>query len=83
MNLSTIFILVGLLFNTLASLIMLYPYLRTHKNVDDDLILDMDHEGNYMQKKHLKNRKLAKLGLSLFTLGFILQFVGIFLEIYN
>ncbi len=81
MDLSIILILVGLLFNTAASLVMLYPYLRAHENVDDDLIVDMDHKGNYKQKRHLKGRKLGKVGFILFTIGFGLQFFGVFLQV--
>jgi len=48
MNLPTIIILIGLLFNTLASLVMLYPYISIKRNVDDDFILNMDKEtGDY------------------------------------
>ena len=82
MNLSTILILVGLSFNTLASLVMLYPYLSIRRNVDDDFILDMDKEtGDYTQKKHIKGRRLGMAGFCLFALGFFIQIIGVFLSI--
>ena len=82
MTLSNILILIGLLFNTVASLIMLYPYLSVRKNVDDDFIVDMDKKtGDYTQKKHLKDRKLGMVGFTLFALGFIFQIIGIILQI--
>lgn len=78
MNLSTILILIGLSFNTLASLVMLYPYLSIRRNVDDDFIVDMDKEtGDYTQKKHIKNRKLGIAGFALFAIGFTFQIIGV------
>ena len=78
MNLSSVLILIGLSLNTMASLIMLYPYLNTRKNVDDDFIVDMNmNTGDYTQKKHLEDKKLGKIGYILFALGFLLQIWGI------
>jgi hypothetical protein len=77
---SDIFILTGLSFNTIASFIMLYPYLNIKKNVENDFIVDMDKRtGDYTQRKHLKDRKLGMSGFILFAIGFILQIVGIIL----
>ena len=77
---SDIFILIGLSFNTIASFIMLYPYLSIKRNVEDDFIVDMDKRtGDYTQKKHLKDRKLGMIGFLLFATGFILQIVGLIL----
>ena len=82
MNLPTILILVGLSFNTFASLAMLYPYLNIRRNIDDDFIVDMNKEtGDYTRKKHVKDRKLGTAGFFLFAIGFILQIIGIFLNI--
>ncbi|MBI2621065.1 MAG: hypothetical protein HYW63_00270 [Candidatus Levybacteria bacterium] len=81
MNYSALFIVSGLGVNTIASLIMLYPYLNINRYVDDDLILKMNMKtGKYYQKKHLKNRKLGIIGFSLFAMGFVLQIIGIVLE---
>lgn len=75
---SIILILIGLSFNTLASLVMLYPYLSIRRNVDDDFIVDMDKEtGNYTQKKHIKDRKLGIAGFVLFATGFTFQIIGV------
>lgn len=77
MNNGKLLTLIGLAFNTIASVIVLYPLLNTKKNVDDDYILSMDKKGNYTQKKHLKDRNVGILGFSLFALGFILQIFGL------
>lgn len=82
MNCSTLFIILGLLINTSASLVMLYPYLNISRNIDGDYIIKMDKKtGNYTQKKHLKDRKLGIIGFSLFALGFILQIIGIMSQV--
>ncbi|KKU86878.1 hypothetical protein A3B85_02365 [Candidatus Nomurabacteria bacterium RIFCSPHIGHO2_02_FULL_37_13] len=81
MNLSSIPILIGLLLNTFASLIMLYPHLRGYGNIDDDYITDMDHEGNYIQKKHVKDKKLGIVGFVLFAVGFAFQTIGVVVSI--
>ena len=79
---SIILILIGLSFNTLASLMMLYPFLSVRRNVDDDFIVDMDKEtGDYTQKKHLKGRKLGMAGFALFALGFAFQIIGVIIGI--
>lgn len=79
---SIVFIIFGLLTNTVASLVMLYPYLNVSRNVDDDYIVSMDMKtGDYTQKKHLKDRKLGIIGFSLFAFGFILQIIGIILQV--
>lgn len=62
---------------------VLYPYLRTHRNVDDDLILDMDHEGNYKKREGIMYRQLGIVGFSLFIVGFELQLLGILLQVYG
>lgn len=79
---SIILILIGLSFNTLASLMMLYPFLSVRRNVDDDFIVNMDKEtGDYTQKKHLKGRKLGMAGFALFAVGFAFQIVGVIIGI--
>jgi len=78
MNSPTNFIIYGLIINTIASLTMLYPYLKITREVDDDYITNMDMKtGKYTQIKHLKDRKLGIFAFSLFALGFILQIIGI------
>ena len=69
--------LIGLSFNSVASIIMLYSFLKITRNVDDDYIINMDKNGNYTQKKHVKNRKFGIIGFSLYVVGFILQFISI------
>lgn len=54
--------------------------LSVRKNIDDDFIVDMDkNTGDYTQRKHLKNQKLGIIGFILFTIGFILQIIGVFI----
>ena len=75
------FNLIGLIFNTLGAVVLLFPLLITKKKVDDDYILNMDMKtGEYTQKKHLKDRKLGLLGFILLALGFIFQILGIFIS---
>lgn len=82
MSLAILFIVLGLIMNTCASLVMLYPYLNISRNVDDDYIVKMDQKtGDYTQKKHLKDRTLGLLGFSLFALGFFLQIIGVILQV--
>jgi hypothetical protein len=76
MTLSNGVIISGLIFNTVASIVAIYPFLITKRNVDDDFITQMDVDGNYTQKKHLKDRRLGIFAFLLFALGFILQIVG-------
>lgn len=84
MDISIVLILLGLAINTIASLIMLWPYLKTTQNVEDDLIVHMDKKtGDYSQIKHGKNKKLGKIGFSLFFVGFILQLIGIVLGLHE
>ena len=82
MSFPILFIISGLIINTCASLVMLYPYLNISRNVDDDYIVKMDQKtGNYTQKKHLRDRKLGLFGFSLFALGFLLQIIGVILQV--
>lgn len=79
---SIILILIGLSFNALASLVMLYPFLSVRRNVDDDFIVDMDKKtGDYTQKKHLKGRKLGMTGFAIFAVGFAFQIIGVIVGI--
>jgi hypothetical protein len=74
---SQFFIIIGLAINTVASLVMLFPYLKITRNVDDDFILNMNKEGDCTQKKHRRDRKLGLVGFSLFFIGFVFQMVGL------
>ena len=75
---SKLFIIIGLIFNTLASVILIFPYLNNKKNIDDDYIISMDKDGKYTQKKHLKEKCTNILGLTFLLIGFILQLVAVF-----
>ncbi len=83
-HLSTTLILVGLLVNTIASIIVLIPNFKTKIDLDDDLIIYSDNKTQkYTQRKHIKARKNSLLGFTMLTLGFILQVIGVFLQIKN
>lgn len=77
MNQLNILNLVGLLINTIASLILLVSYLNIKKNVNDDFIIKMDEQGNYTQIRHLKDRMIGLLVFTLYFLGFTLQVLSI------
>lgn len=77
MTYSQTFILFGLGINTLASLIMLLPFLKTIRNISDEFIEKIDKSDNYTQKKHEKDKKLGIIGFSLFIVGFIFQIIGV------
>jgi len=72
----------GLLLNTVASIIVLIPYLITKVDIEDDLIIYQDSKnGSYTQKKHIKARKIGIWGFLLFTFGFSLQLIGLIVQI--
>lgn len=73
--------LLGLIFSTTASIIMLYSYLRITRNVNDDFITKMDKDGNYAQKKHVKDRKIGILSFTFYGVGFIFQVIGILIAL--
>lgn len=77
MNCSQTLIIIGLVFNTIASLIMLYPYLNSVKNIKDNIVSNIYKNGNYTQKKNKKYQKLGIVGFCLFAVGFIFQILGI------
>ena len=73
-----IFTIIGLIFNTTASIILIIPYIIGKHFVDDDLIIKTNVKtGKYLQKKHLSERKNNLWGLSFMILGFIFQIVGL------
>jgi len=72
----TIFILLGLVLNTAASLIAIYPLLKTTRKIDDDYIVSMDKKGNYTQRKHIQDQRTAIFCLCLLATGFVFQIIG-------
>ncbi len=69
--------IIGLTLSTIASVFMLFPLLTPKKNIDDDFITYMDKKGNYSQKKHLKDKRIAIVGFSLLFIGFIFQLIAV------
>ncbi len=80
MNQLNVLNLVGLSLNTIASLILLVSYLNIKKNVNDDLVTEMDDNGKYTQIKHLKERTTGLLAFTLYLIGFILQLLSLVLS---
>jgi hypothetical protein len=76
MDLSQFLVIIGLFLNTIASILLLYPFLNIWKDVDDDFIEEMKNDGKYYQKKHKKDRVLGIIGAILFIIGFIFQIFG-------
>ena len=71
----------GLVTSMVGSVVLIWPYLIQSHHVDDDLIEKMDMKaGKFLQKKHSKERKINITGFLLLGVGFLFQFVSIFLE---
>lgn len=77
MDCSGLLTIFGLIFNTLAAVILIFPYLNIKKDIDDDRINSMGIDGKYTQKKHLKERRVNLWGLTFLAIGFILQLIAI------
>ncbi len=78
MDYSKLLTIFGLIFNTIAAVILIFPYLNVKKNLDDDFIVSMDKDGKHTQKKHLKERRVNMWGLTFLAIGFILQLSAYF-----
>jgi hypothetical protein len=78
MDWQKILIILGIFVNVFASIIMLYPYIKTTKDIEGELILNMDiKNGNFTQKKHIKDKRLGIVGFILFMIGLVFQIVGV------
>jgi len=78
-NCPQLFPIVGLILNTIASIILMWPYIVGKHFVDEDLITDMNmNSGKFHKKKHLRERKNNLLGLGFMSIGFIFQLLGLF-----
>jgi len=72
---------IGLVIGMFGSVVLIRPYLTQSHFVDDDLIEKMDMKtGKFLQRKHLKEKKINIAGFLLLGIGFLFQFVSIFLE---
>jgi hypothetical protein len=69
--------MIGLIFNTIAAVILIFPNLNIKKDIDDDLITSMDKDGKYTQRKHLKEKRLNLWGLMFLAIGFIFQLLAV------
>ena len=80
-HVSTTLIVIGLLLNTIASIIVLVPYLIKSVDIEDDLIIKSNRKtGRYTQRKHIKARRIGIIGFSLFVLGFLLDLIGVIVQ---
>jgi len=77
MSCSRILTVIGLIFNTLAALILIIPSLSLTRNIEDDHIQSMDGKGNYTQNKHIREQQINFAGLLFLSLGFVLQLLAI------
>lgn len=81
MSKSILINLIGLFFTLCASVIMLFSFLKSTRNIDDDYIIYNDKVGNYTQKKYVKSRQQAILAFCLYCVGFFLQSIAILLTL--
>lgn len=76
-NYSQLFTLSGLFIDFGGAGILIYPAVKQEHFVDDDFIEKMDQKsGRYLQRKHLKERRLNFWGLAFLMIGFLFQFIG-------
>jgi len=81
---SNVLIITGLSLNVFASVILLIPNLRFEKFLEDERVVPTDQKKKeYFQIKDIKNLKLGVAGFVFFIIGFILQIVGILINIYR
>ena len=74
---SKLFLIVGLAFNAIGSLALLWPNLNPWKALCEEQIVGAkDGEEKFIQGKDLKNMVASIVGFLLLTVGFILQLVG-------
>jgi len=74
---SLFFTILGLILNTIASIIAINPLLKIKRNIEEEFVTLMDKKGNYTQKKHLYDQKIGIFCLCMFAIGFIFQIIGI------
>lgn len=78
MDVSKITSIIGLILNTLASIILMLPYIIGNHYVDDDYIEDMDMKtSKFIQRKHLTERKNNLFGLGFMGAGFVFQIISV------
>ncbi len=77
MNCSKLLEILGLIFNTLAALILILPNLIFTRNVEDNRIQNMNEKGDYIQKSDIRDQKINLIGLIFLSIGFILQLIGV------
>ncbi len=78
MNTFQIFSAVGLVLNIIGSVILIFPNFWKTRNIDDDLIIMDDNKRNFSQRKHIKIYKINLWGFGFLIVGFVLQFISIF-----
>ena len=69
---------IGLLLSFIGTIILIIPNTFSTRNINDDFIISMDREtGNYTQVKHVREKVINKIWLSLLASGFLLQLIDI------
>ena len=77
MDPAKLFLVIGLIFNTLGAIILLLPQLNPWKHISNELIVgEKKEEGKYIQGKDLQGMIAGIIGLILLAVGFLLQLVG-------
>ncbi len=72
--------IIGLIFNTVAAIILISPNIKRTRNVDDDYITFMNKEtGDYTQYKHVGEQRINIIALSFLAVGFLLQLIAVLL----
>lgn len=71
---------IGLIISMIGSVVLVWPYIVQSHRVDDEFIELMDMKtGKYLQRKHIKERRVNLIGFLLLGTGFLFQFVCIIL----
>lgn len=81
MEYSKLISIIGLILNTFASIILIWPYIFEKHFIGDDFITDMNMKsGEFHQKKDFKKYKNNLLGLVFMCIGFIFQLIGLLIS---
>ncbi len=73
--------IIGLIFNTVAAIILISPNIKRTRNVNDEYITFMNQKtGDYTQNKNIKDQKINIIASILLAIGFMFQLVSTFFE---
>lgn len=70
--------IIGLIFNIVASIVLMWAYVFPKHFVDEDYIKEMGKKtGRFIQNKHIAERRNNLIGFLFFSIGFLFQLLGI------